>query len=74
MNFSGGKDSTFLLLEMIRRDMPIDAVITVDTGMEFPAMYDHIDKVDDFLWTERGIRLTRLKAEKTIAEIMFEAV
>lgn len=58
---------------MIRRDMPIDAVLNVDTGMEFPSMYDHIDKVDDFLWRERGIHLTRLKAGKTFEELMFEA-
>lgn len=74
VNFSGGKDSTYLLLEMIRRNMPIDAVINVDTGMEFPAMYDHIDKVDDFLWRERGIHLIRLSAGRTFEELMFEAV
>lgn len=54
--------------------MPIDAVLNVDTGMEFPAMYDHINKVDDFLWAERGMRITRLSAEKTFRELMFEAV
>lgn len=37
-------------------------------------MYDHIDKVNDFLWAERGIHITRLKAEKTFEELMFEAV
>jgi|InofroStandDraft_1065614.scaffolds.fasta_scaffold03333_16 3'-phosphoadenosine 5'-phosphosulfate sulfotransferase (PAPS reductase)/FAD synthetase len=74
VNFSGGKDSTYLLLEMIRRNMPIDTVLNVDTGMEFPAMYDHINKVDDFLWAERGIRITRLSAGKTFRELMFEAV
>lgn len=74
VNFSGGKDSTYLLLEMIRRNMPIDAVINVDTGMEFPAMYDHINKVDDFLWAERGIRITRLSGGKTFEELMFETL
>lgn len=63
-----------MLLEMIRRDMPIDMVLNVDTGMEFPAMYDHIDKVEDFLWAERGMKVTRLKAEKTFEELMFDAV
>ena len=33
---SGGKDSTAMLLLMIERDMPIDVVLTADTGMEFP--------------------------------------
>ena len=39
---SGGKDSTSMLLLMIERDMPIDVVLTADTGMEFPEMYEHM--------------------------------
>lgn len=74
VNFSGGKDSTYLLLEMIRRNMPIDLVVTADTGMEFPAMYDHIDKVEQFLLSERGIPITRLKNPQTFEELMFSAV
>ena len=73
VNFSGGKDSTYLLLEMIRRDLPFEGVLNVDTGMEFPAMYDHINQVDDFLWTKRRMRITRLKPEKTFEELMFTA-
>lgn len=74
MSFSGGKDSTYMLREMIRRNMPIDFVINADTGMEFPAMYDHINRVDDYLFSERGIRITRLKSTKTFEEMMFDAV
>ena len=43
--FSGGKDSTAMLLEMIRRGMNIDLILCVDTGKEFPQMYEHIKKV-----------------------------
>lgn len=74
VSFSGGKDSTYLLLEMIRRDMPIDAVLNADTGMEFPAMYEHIDKIDRLLAYERGIQITRLKSSKTFEELMLDAV
>ena len=42
LSFSGGKDSTYLLLELIRRDYPLDEVRFFDTGWEYPAMYDHI--------------------------------
>lgn len=31
-----------MLLGMIERKMPIDCVLFCDTGIEFPAMYDHI--------------------------------
>lgn len=74
VSFSGGKDSTYMVLEMIRRGMPIDAVLNADTGMEFPAMYEHIDKIDRLLAYERGINITRLKSSKTFEELMLDAV
>ena len=44
VSLSGGKDSTAMLLLMIERGMPIDVVLTADTGMEFPEMYEHMQK------------------------------
>ena len=58
VSLSGGKDSTAMLLLMIERGMPIDIVLTADTGMEFPEMYDHLAKLDEYLYRERGIHLT----------------
>ena len=55
VSLSGGKNSTAMLLLMIERDLPINTVLWADTGMEFPEMYDHISKVDDYLYRERGI-------------------
>ena len=55
VSLSGGKDSTCLLLLMIERGLPIDAVIWADTGMEFPEMYAHIVRVDEHLYRERGL-------------------
>ena len=54
VSLSGGKDSTAMLLLMIERGLPIHAVLTADTGMEFPEMYEHLQKLDDYLFTERG--------------------
>ena len=45
VSFSGGKDSTAMLLMMIEKGVPVDKVVFCDTGMEFPQMYDHIKKV-----------------------------
>jgi 3'-phosphoadenosine 5'-phosphosulfate sulfotransferase (PAPS reductase)/FAD synthetase len=45
VNFSGGKDSTAMLLKMIEKGMRIDRVICVDTTKEFPEMYNHIKEV-----------------------------
>lgn len=46
VSVSGGKDSTALLLLMIERGSPIDAVLYADTGMEFPEMKEHMQKLD----------------------------
>lgn len=49
VSLSGGKDSTAMLLLMIERDMPINMVLSADTGMEFPEMYEHLAKLDEHL-------------------------
>lgn len=70
---SGGKDSTAMLLLMIERDMPIDYVFTADTGMEFPAMYEHPAKLDEYLFRERGIHITTLRHPHGFEWMMFHA-
>jgi 3'-phosphoadenosine 5'-phosphosulfate sulfotransferase (PAPS reductase)/FAD synthetase len=45
VSFSGGKDSTAMLLMMIEKGITVDRVICVDTTKEFPQMYEHIKKV-----------------------------
>ena len=45
VSFSGGKDSTAMLLMMLVKGITVDRIICVDTTKEFPAMYRHIKKV-----------------------------
>ncbi len=54
---SGGKDSTAMLLLMLERGMPIDAVLYADTGMDYEKktfmqslMWISL-KLSGFLWT-----------------------
>ena len=61
-----------MLLLMIERGLPINTVLWADTGMEFPEMYDHIRKVDDYLYRERGIHITMLRHPKGFEYLMFE--
>jgi 3'-phosphoadenosine 5'-phosphosulfate sulfotransferase (PAPS reductase)/FAD synthetase len=42
VSFSGGKDSTAMLLKMIENKMKIDEIIFCDTTVEFDEMYEHI--------------------------------
>lgn len=58
IQFSGGKDSTAMLLMMLEKGMPVDEIIFCDTGKEFPDMYKHIEKVEKYI----GRAITRLKA------------
>lgn len=68
VSFSGGKDSTAMLLLMIEKNIKIDEIIFLDTGMEFPAMYQHIKQVERFI--DRSI--TILRAEKSFEYMMLE--
>ena len=49
VSFSGGKDSTAMLLRMLELNMPIDEIVFADTTAEFPAMYEHIEKVETYI-------------------------
>ncbi len=68
VSFSGGKDSTAMLLKMLENKMKIDEIIFCDTGKEFPQMYQHIRKIEDYI--KRPI--TILKSEKSFDYYMFE--
>lgn len=70
MSFSGGKDSTAMLLKMMELGMKIDEIIFLDTGVEFPQMYEHIKKVEKYI----GRDITVLKSDKSYEYYMFEHV
>lgn len=73
LSFSGGKDSTFLLLELIRRKYPLDEVVFFDTGWEFRVMYEHIEKCKK-ICEEHGIKFVTLHPEKPFDYWMFDHV
>lgn len=68
-SFSGGKDSTAMVLHMIELGEQLDEVITCDTGMEFPAMYEHIEKVRRII-EGAGIKYTTLRADKSFEDYL----
>ena len=45
VSFSGGKDSTCMLLMMLEKGMQVDYILFCDTGLEFPQMYDHVKRL-----------------------------
>ena len=77
LSLSGGKDSTALGLEWLTRHRadpatyPLDEVIYCDTGMEFPAMVEHVARLER-IFRDAGIKFTRLKGKKPFEYLMFE--
>lgn len=70
VSFSGGKDSTAMLLLMIEKGYNIDEIVFFDTGWEFPEMYDHIKKVEEYT----GLKVTYLHPDKPFDYWMFDHV
>lgn len=48
-NLSGGRDSTAMVIRYLELGNEIDYILFCDTGFEFPAMYEYIEKLDLYL-------------------------
>ena len=48
--------------------MPVDEIIFCDTGVEFPQMYEHIEKVERYI----GMQITRLQADHDFKHFLFD--
>lgn len=59
VSFSGGKDSTAMLLRMIEEGMPVDMILYCDTGVEFPEMEEHVKQVEEYI----NRPITKIKAD-----------
>lgn len=77
LSLSGGKDSTALGLEWLKRHRqdsvtyPLDEVVYCDTWMEFPAMMEHINRLER-IFKESGIKFTRVQNPKSFEWYMFD--
>ena len=49
VSLSGGRDSTAMLLMMLEEGEQIDDIVFFDWGKEYPEMYEHLDKLEDFI-------------------------
>lgn len=72
VQFSGGKDSTCMLLMMLEKGMQIDEIVFCDTGKEFPSMYKHIQKVRKYIKEKYDKDITILKSKRTFDYFMFD--
>lgn len=60
--FSGGKDSTAMLLRLIEKNIKIDEIVFADTGFEFPELYQYIKKIEKHIKR----KITILKPDKNL--------
>lgn len=70
--FSGGKDSTAMLLRMLELDdpenYPVTRIVFADTTFEFPELYEYLDRVQAFLdvhYPDRGLVIEKVHSENT---------
>lgn len=71
VSFSGGKDSTAMLLRLLELKQQIDEVVYCDTYKEFPQMYRHIEKVKKIV-EEAGVKFTTLKHDLTFDQWLLD--
>ena len=64
---SGGKDSTALVLRLLEEGRQVDEIIFCDTGLEFPQMYDHLEKLERYI---RAGRPTPAAGVRTVSRRM----
>lgn len=70
-SFSGGKDSTAMVLLLIKNHYPLDEVVFYDTGMEFSAIYNVVNYMER-LCKRRGISFVRLYPQRPFLYDMLE--
>ena len=70
-SFSGGKDSTAMVVRMIEIGDKLDQVVFCDTGLEFPAMYDHIAKVKEHVESQ-GVEFVTLAPDRPFREYLLD--
>ena len=64
VSLSGGKDSTAMLLMMLKKKIKVDHIVFFDTGWDFPEMIEHIDKLGKYIGKEIIRLLPRIPFNK----------
>lgn len=68
-SFSGGKDSTAMVLMLLEKKEPLDRVVFIDTGLELPEMYEYVNRCKKrFQELKPDLIFDTVKSEKTFEE------
>lgn len=76
-NVSGGKDSTAMLLRLLElhesgdKSYPLDEVIFCDTTIEFPEMYEHLERLRE-VTESAGVKWITVKPEHDFEYLLYQ--
>lgn len=73
VSFSGGKDSTAMLIRMLELGMRVDRVVFADTKYEFEEMYEYINMVETYIQNNfnSDIVIERVSTEDELEDWIF---
>lgn len=77
VNFSGGKDSTAMLIRMLEENMQVDEIIfckvmaTQSIGAELPEMYEYINRIDNYIQGKYNKKITVITQEKCFEDYFY---
>ena len=67
--FSGGKDSTAMLLKGVEHGYKMDYVVFVKTGVEYPETLEAVAKMEAERLAPLGLKITYLEPERTFKDL-----
>ena len=71
VSFSGGKDSTAMLIRMLELGMTVDKIVFADTKYEFETLYRYIEKVNDYIKKFGDYEIEILRTDLELEDVMF---
>lgn len=74
VSFSGGKDSTAMLIRMLELGMQVDRIVFADTKYEFEAMYEYIEKINKYIKKYGDYEVEVLRTTKELEDDMLGAI
>ena len=73
VSFSGGKDSTAMLLKLQDMNKKIDKIFFADTGFEFPELYEFLNKFDVTILKPKTYTFKQLKDKNNLILNQFKS-
>lgn len=59
-SYSGGKDSSAMVIKLLEENYPLDSVDFLDTTYEYPELYEYVDKFENYIYKNFGMKITRI--------------